>query len=63
MWDERHFIGRLDRNLAHRELAEIRWSAQEMQVCLTADGDDLAHRREPEADQAADGVEWGQVLR
>ena len=60
---ERHVIGRLARNLADRELAEIRRSAQGMQVYLTADGDDLAHRREREADQAAACVEWGQVLR
>ena len=63
MGDERHVIGRLDRNLADRELAEIRRSAQGMQVYLTVDGDDLAHRREWEADQAAACVEWGQVFR
>ncbi len=39
---ERYFIGRLARNLARRELAEIRRAALGMQLRLTPAGIDLA---------------------
>ena len=49
LWGERHFVGRLARNLAARELAEIRRASRGMQLRLTPRGIDLAGRREREA--------------
>ena len=43
---ERHFLGRLTRNLAGRELAEIRRAAQGMQLRLTPAGIALGEERE-----------------
>ena len=59
---ERHFIGRLARNLAGRGLAEIRRAALGMQVRLTAEGEKLAQNRERDAAEALAGVELGQIL-
>ncbi len=43
---ERHFAGRLARNLAGRELAEVRRASLGMQLRLTPAGIDLAGQRE-----------------
>jgi hypothetical protein len=50
---ERHFVGRLARNLAGRGLAETRRAALGMQLRLTPAGIDLAGEREREADALA----------
>ena len=47
--DERHFVGRLARNLAGRGLAEIRRAALGMQLRLTPAGVELAGHRHREA--------------
>ena len=56
---ERHFVGRLARNLAGRELAEVRRASLGMQLRLTPAGIDLASRREQEAATAE--IEWSGV--
>jgi hypothetical protein len=58
---ERHFIGRLARNLAGRGLVEIRRAALGMQLRLTPAGIELAGRREWEAATAEidwSGMKW-----
>jgi len=59
---ERHFIGQLSRNLAGRGLADMRRSAQGMQLRLTTEGEKLAQQREQDAAKALAGVELGQIL-
>jgi hypothetical protein len=54
---ERHFVGRLARNLAGRGLAETRRAALGMQLRLTPAGIDLAGAREREADAVAE-IDW-----
>jgi hypothetical protein len=61
LWDERHFIGRLGRNLAGRGLAEIRRSALGMQLRLTTAGIDLAGQRERELAAAAAEIDWSRI--
>ena len=56
---ERHFVGRLARNLAGRGLAEIRRAALGMQLRLTPAGIDLAGQREREAATAE--IDWSAV--
>ncbi len=46
---ERHFIGRMARNLAGRGLAEIRRAALGMQLRLTAVGGDFAKQRKQQS--------------
>ena len=53
---ERHFIGKLARNLAGRGLAETRRAALGMQLRLTPAGIDLAGEREREAARVSAGV-------
>ena len=58
---ERHFAGRLARNLAGRGLAEVRRASLGMQLRLTPAGIDLAGRRVREAATAEmdwSGVTW-----
>jgi hypothetical protein len=52
---ERHFIGKLARNLACRELADMRraWASLRMQLRLTPAGIELAGERDREAFQPA----------
>ena len=54
---ERHFTGRLARNLAGRGLAETRRAALGMQLRLTPAGTDLAGKREREVADAVD-IDW-----
>jgi hypothetical protein len=56
LWGDRHFVGRLARNLAGRGLAEIRRAALGMQLRLTPAGIHLANRREQEA--ATPEIDW-----
>jgi hypothetical protein len=56
---ERHFVGDLVRNLAGRELAEVRRASLGMQLRLTPAGIDLAGRREQEAATAE--IDWSGV--
>ncbi len=56
---ERHFVGRLARNLAGRGLAEIRRATLGMQLRLTPAGINLAGQREGEAATAE--VDWSGV--
>lgn len=53
---DRHFIGRLARNLAGRGLAEIRRAALGMQLRLTPAGIDLAGERAREAARVSAGI-------
>lgn len=59
---ERHFLGRLTRNLADRGLAEIRRAASGFQVRLTTAGEKLAQHREQAASQAVADLDWDTLL-
>lgn len=61
LWGDRHFVGRLARNLAGRGLAEIRRAALGMQLRLISAGIHLAGQREREAATAEidlSGLAW-----
>lgn len=58
---ERHFVGRLARNLAGRGLAETRRAALGMQLRLTPAGIDLAGKRDREAVGAAAEIDWAGI--
>ena len=60
---ERHFIGRLARNLAGRELAEVRREAQGMQLRLTPNGESLAEQRAKETAVAQFKVDWASISK
>jgi hypothetical protein len=59
--DERHFLGRLARNLAGRGLAEIRQAPLGMLLRLTTSGIELAGQRQREA--ATVEIDWSAVAR
>jgi hypothetical protein len=58
---ERHFVGRLARNLTGRGLAESRRAALGMQLRLTPAGIDLAGQRERDAAGAAAEIDWAGI--
>jgi hypothetical protein len=58
---ERHFVGRLARNLAGRGLAETRRAALGMQLRLTPAGIDLAGQRERQSVGAAAAIDWAGI--
>jgi hypothetical protein len=58
---ERHFVGRLARNLTGRGLAETRRAALGMQLRLTPAGIDLAGHRERQADAVAAEIDWAGI--
>ena len=55
---ESRFVGRLARNLAERGLAELRRSAEGMQLRLNDAGRTIAAERQAEAATMLDGVNW-----
>lgn len=58
---ERHFVGRLARNLSGRGLAEMRRAAMGMQLRLTPAGEALARERERDAAKATAEVDWASI--
>ncbi len=56
--DERHFVGRLARNLTERGLSEIRRAALGMQLRLTPAGVARADHRHRQAGCAGAEIDW-----